>query len=244
LDDVTAGDLKSECLGRPEARGTFGWAKSRFEQCFVGHRKVELEVRRDAPTIIASVEFDYTVLALAYDGDRRVDYTVLLGNYRTLGGQERNIAELVVGFGGCALSSDVTCSPSPLEKSETLEGWKADLRFTGTVTSPAEAGSGPYKLVHSTMALNLAVESNTPGIDSWYDEGAGFSRVRFDSAGATAGKFRGAVFTDHVPTYDLMAIAQAKNGVGEIIGSARHIDDALHHGERTFPSFSVRRWPA
>ncbi|MBY8853498.1 hypothetical protein K7G98_36810 [Saccharothrix sp. MB29] len=39
--------------------------------------------------------------------------------------------------------------------------------------------------------------------------------MRFDPAGATAGKFRGAVFTDHVPTYDLMTVAQAKTGLAK-----------------------------
>ncbi|MEU0881362.1 hypothetical protein ABZ345_22350 [Lentzea sp. NPDC005914] len=239
--EVRADDFKTECQSRPEARTKNGWAKSRFEQCFVGHRKVELKVSPGAPATIASVEFDYTVLAFAYDGDRRVDYTVLLDNYRTLGGQERNIAELVIGFSGCGQTS-VTCTPSPLQKRTTLENWKQGLQFTGTVTSPEE-GTGPYKLVHAVMQLDLSVESNMPKVASWYDLGAGFSRVRFDSAGATAGKFRGAVFTDHVPTYDLMAIAQAKNRVNEIVESARHIADALHHSERTFPSFLGKSIP-
>lgn len=240
-DEVQVMDFKSDCQARPEARTRNGWAKSRFEQCFVGHRKVELKVSPGAPTTIASVEFDYTVLAFAHDGERRAEYTVLLDNYRTLGGQERNIAELVIGFSGCS-QTGVTCDPAPLEKRATLENWKQDLRFTGVVTSPDE-GTGPYKLVHATMTLDLAVESNMPKVDSWYDPGAGFSRVRFDSAGATAGKFRGAVFTDHIPTYDLMAIARAKNKVDDIAESARHIADALHHSERTFPSFLGKNIP-
>lgn len=240
--DFQAVDFKTECWNQSASRNTYGWTKSRYEQCFAGHRKVELKVSPGAPTTIASVEFDYVLMAFAADGARRIDYSLVLDNYRTLGGQERNIAELVIGLGGCA-GSQLTCSPSPLEKRATLENWKSALHFSGSVSTPNGTGEGPHAIVKSTMWLNLAVESNMPRVDSWYDEGAGFSRIRFDSAGAVAGKHHGAVFTDHIPTYDLMAIADAKGTRGEILESARHIDDALHHQERTFPSFNAKSIP-
>lgn len=57
--------------------------------------------------------------------------------------------------------------------------------------------------------------------------------MRFDSAKASLGngKFLGTVFTDFVPTLVLPL-----NGAG-IDQEARRVDDALHHPERTFPSF-------
>jgi hypothetical protein len=51
------------------------------------------------------------------------------------------------------------------------------------------------------------------------------------------------VFTDHIPTYDLMAIADEKGTRGQVVESARHIDDALHHAARTFPSFVGKSVP-
>jgi hypothetical protein len=241
-NDLHAADFKTDCWNQSASRNMFGWTPSRYEQCFAGHRKVELKVRPAAPTTIASVEFDYILMALAPEGARRIDYQLVLENYRTLGGQERNIAELVIGMSGCA-GNQLNCTPSPMEKRATLEGWKSDLRFAGTVTTPNGIGDGPHAIVKATLALGLAVESNMPNIDSWYDEGAGFSRIRFDSAGAVAGKHHGAVFTDHIPTYDLLAIADQRGTRSEIMESARHIDDALHHPERTFPSYVGKSVP-
>ncbi len=58
-----------------------------------------------------------------------------------------------------------------------------------------------------------------------------------------AGKYVGTVFPEFTPTFDLVVIAAVDATLPLVIESARHIDDALHRPERTFPSFIGKTIP-
>lgn len=76
------------------------------------------------------------------------------------------------------------------------------------------------------------------GAATWTDPVTRFSNVRFDSAGTGGMKAQGTVFTDARATYSLSLTDPF------VPQSARHIDDALHHPERTFPSFLGKNVPS
>jgi hypothetical protein len=58
-----------------------------------------------------------------------------------------------------------------------------------------------------------------------------------------ASSANGVVFSDFSPTFDLAALARAANNTAGVQESIQHIDDALHHVERTWPSFVGKAIP-
>ncbi|MEV6233448.1 hypothetical protein AB0L88_36835 [Saccharopolyspora shandongensis] len=76
----------------------------------------------------------------------------------------------------------------------------------------------------------MGVKVSTPGVIPWSDAQSINNQVRFDSTGPVAGKHHGAVFTDARLVFSLSLSDETANE------SARHIDDALHYPEKTFPS--------
>jgi hypothetical protein len=215
-----------ECKQHPEARAPKGWLKNRFEACFTGHQLVELKCK-NCTTKLASVEFDYTLFAFGYDGDRRVDYVLQFDTWKPLGGIERETSTLRVTFNGCGRN----CSPSS-ERISLLRDWDATRRFQMTFTSPESAGSGELVVhqVFTSMDMEIRTPSR-PDFDPWYRPNMATLILRFDSAGAKAGKAKGGVFPDFTPTFKPPGNQDARD-VREFM---RHIDDALHHPERTEP---------
>lgn len=77
-DDDT---FKHLCQQTPQAATHDGWAMDRFNQCFVGHRRIDLKVSPDAPTIVATVEFDYWLLVFPQPTSRLVVYKFGFDNW-------------------------------------------------------------------------------------------------------------------------------------------------------------------
>jgi hypothetical protein len=105
------------------------------------------------------------------------------------------------------------------------------------MTSADSTGVGAEFIASTVVTLGMAITPVDPRVIPWIDNNMGSGAVRFDSAGARAGKHHGSVFPDFIPTYDLVALARADNYLDGVKESVQHIDDALHHIERTFPSF-------
>ncbi|MGI5150021.1 NucA/NucB deoxyribonuclease domain-containing protein [Plantactinospora sp. CA-294935] len=215
-----------------------GWMADRFSRCHIGHRKVELRCT-GCTTVLASVEFDYTLIGIAQNGTRQVDFTLTFDNWTALGGVERETTPMRVDLSGCN-SGLVTCTPTSGEREQLLGTWRLDPRFDVTMTSPDGTGIGAEYLVDSLVELNMAIMPVDPRIAPWIEDDMTRAQVRFDSAGQVAGKHNGTVFADFIPTYDLLALARADGNEQAVRESIQHIDDALHHVERTFPSLLIK----
>lgn len=217
-----------------------GWMADRFSRCHIGHRKVELRCA-NCGTVVASVEFDYTLIGIAYNGARQVDFTLTFDNWTALGGLERETTPMRVDLSGC-FGPMASCSPSG-EREQPLGLWQLDPRFEVTMTSPDDTGIGAEYLVENLVELNMAILPVDPKVTPWLDDDMTAAMVRFDSAGPVAGKHHGTVFSDFIPTFDLLALARSENNVDAVKESIQHIDDALHHVQRTFPSFPLKTPP-
>lgn len=237
-------DLKQQCWSPFHILAALtqkGWMADRFSRCHVGHRKIELRCA-GCTTVIASVEFDYTLIGIAQNGTRKVDFTLTFDNWTALGGVERETTPMRVDLSGCN-SAMASCSPWSGEREQPLGTWHLNPRFDVTMTSPEGTGIGSELLVNSLIQLNMAIIPVDPKVAPWIENDMTKAEVRFDSAGAVAGKHHGTVFSDFTPTYDLLALAQAEGYQLEVAESVQHIDDALHHVRRTFPSFSLKSPP-
>jgi hypothetical protein len=235
-------DLKSVCRSQHAnaASTNQGWMADRFNRCWIGHRDVVLRCA-DCTTMIASVAFDYTLIGIAQNGTRQADFYLSFDNWVAKGGEERVTTPMRVSISGCG--SLVSCNPTNAEVMQPLGDWQAVPTARFTMTSPNGTGSGNDFRVPVLLQLNMAILPVDPTIIPWVENDMATGDLRFDSAGAVAGKTNGTVFSDFAPTYDLLAIARAdanENGVQE---SIQHIDDALHHPERTWPSFLGKAIP-
>jgi hypothetical protein len=232
-------DFKTECLNRPESRTPAGWTRSRFEQCFIGSRTVDLRSRRDGSSV-AKIVFQYSLLAFPVDTERRVDYLFDFDTFTTSGGEPLPVTTLSVDFMGC--TTNVVCSKTPTGRSELVPDWKTapSRRYEFAITSPNGVGEGDWKIIRGLMQLNMSVVTAAPDILPWTESAMANSRVRFDSAGSKLGqgKFNGAIFSDHVPTLELHT-GPGSNHVEE----ARHVYDALYNPKRTFPSLLNKSVP-
>ncbi|WP_436994743.1 NucA/NucB deoxyribonuclease domain-containing protein [Streptomyces sp. enrichment culture] len=84
----------------------------------------------------------------------------------------------------------------------------------------------------------MTLGANSPNADSSYSEvGAFHSGVRFDYAGAVAGKYEGTVFTEARVE---LVLSLSDDAIKE---STRHIRDAQQYPERTFPSWPGKTVP-
>jgi hypothetical protein len=145
---------------------------------------------------------------------------------------------LSVGYFGCATTS-VTCTGAT-EREATTRSWYTDASMDPIVaTSPSRTGVLPYFTVDLNMQVAIHVEYRD-GLTLPYTESIAYNAARFDSAGPAIGgaTLDGAVFIDYMPTLDLPLAGAAINA------EARHVDDALHHPERTFPSVIGKHPPA
>jgi hypothetical protein len=218
-----------------------GWMADRFSRCHIGHRKIELRCT-GCTTVLASVEFDYTLIGIAQNGTRRVDFTLTFDNWTALGGLERDTTPMNVELSGCG-GGLVICTPTSARLEQPLGIWQLNPRFDLTMTSVDGTGIGAEYLVTSLVELNMAIMPVDPKIAPWVEDDMTRAQVRFDSAGQVAGKHNGTVFSDVIPTFDLLAMARADGYEADVKESIQHIDDALHHVERTFPSFMLKNPP-
>ncbi|MBW4717402.1 hypothetical protein KZQ38_09515 [Saccharothrix sp. SC076] len=229
---AAAADLRQDCEAhRNEAAGQRGWARSRFEQC---HRQSKYITLYDTNTLEPKghFEFDLWTLAFAYDGTRRVDYVISVENAKQSQQLNDQWSLLTVTFTGCASRTDLTCT-GPQEVEKTIGDWYYQPHIdTISVTSPDTAGAAPFATVGFDASIGIVAEYRDGRTRPLVDSSSQVNRVRFDSAGSALGngKYKGTVFLDHTPT---LVLPLTGAGIDE---EARHVDDALHHTERTFPS--------
>lgn len=234
--------LRNECVNQhaDAAQRVEGWMKDRFNRCFMGHRKIELKCV-NCSTVIASVEFDYVLVGMTMDGTRQADFVLTFDDWEAWGGIEREVTPMRVSLGGCG--SLVSCNPSDAEVTLPLGSWQALPRMHVTYTSADQTGIGDEYLAHASTALGLAVLPLDPKTVPYVETGMTRAVVRFDSAGARAGKYNGAIFSDFIPTFDLLKLARADNYESGVKESVLHINDALYRPIRTFPSFPGKSVP-
>ncbi|MEW2377562.1 hypothetical protein AB0883_15885 [Micromonospora sp. NPDC047812] len=233
-----AEDFKSECMISLSARRPEGWARSRFEQCFIGARTANLLSRQDA-TVVATIEMEYSLLAFSVDGSRKVDYIFDFDKFETKGGDPLPVTTLTVDFFGCG--GNIACAPSLPMRMATVPEWLAGNRmYSFSVTSPNDTGEGDFKIARSLMQMNMSILTTAPNVYPWQEAAMASSRVRFDSARAPLGngKFHGAVFSDHQPVAEFSAHPDSEHRE-----EAVHIDDALKAPLRTFPSIMNKSVP-
>ena len=216
-------------LGRGAASTPQGWTRNRYQQCFLGHREVELWRRTGTPpptSPIAEMEFDYSLLVNSYNGSRKIDFIFSLHNVQLKGGTIHEITDLAVAVEGCNADT-IFCSPLYVKK--TNVEWRSEPKRTFSMTSSDDAGEGVDKRLHGTFKLNMNMYSRAPNVEPWTESQMTWSDLRFDSNPESARK-SGAVFDQFVPTYDLL-----KTSDPAVDESARHILDAQFHPKRTYP---------
>lgn len=229
-------DLRQQCATHAdEAASGTGWIKSRFESCH--HQPQDLVlVTKGTGEPVGTLQFDEWILGFTYDGSRRVDYVASVENIvvSTEPGQDARTWSINMDFSSVVSGSGgQIVRPSQEHRDDLLGQWNTTPQWTLTYTSPDDTATAPYKVVTANITVALSVAA--PGADLWDNPVPQHSNVRFDSAGAVAGKFSGTVFTDAkvVIPFSLTSFPQ----------SARHYDDALHHTERTFPSIIGKSVP-
>lgn len=234
-------DLKTACRQNHEieAKTRDGWAKDRFQHCFLGSRTVDLLSSNGGPPV-ASILFDYSVLAFAYDGERRVDYVFAFDDFDTKGGDPLPETTLTVAFDGC--NGSAGCSGTPAARSELVPTWKTAPNRTiqFTITSPNGTGAGTYSIIKSLVQMTMTVITARPNYLPWEETGMISSRARFDSAldKLGNGKFHGTIFSDFVPVLEL-----DRSAASTYRAEAVHVDQALHAPVLTFPSFIGKSVP-
>lgn len=239
--DVPDPDLRTQCSQHTDAAGsTNGWAKNRFEKCFFKHQDLVL-VRSDTLEKIGTLSFDEWILGFTYDGSRRVDYvpsieniyvsTVPPADARTWA-INMDFSATVVNGGG----ADIT-RPAQQSRDDLLGSWNQTPQWTLTYTSDDSVVANPGKFLNANTAVSLG--ATAPGAAPWTDPVNRNTNVRFDSAGTGGAKAQGTIFSDVRSTL-MISLSDTASGTTQ---SARHFDDALHHPERTFPSFTGKNVP-
>lgn len=230
-------DLKHDCGNhKVEAGRKQGWARSRFERCHFYYKKLNL--RNTNGQYLGYFDFDLWVLGFAYDGSRRVDYVALVENVHQSTSLRDELTHLTITYSGCYVNTVICSGPSQTDR--TIAEWYRNSRVdTFIITSPDEAGDGPFKIVNFQLFAGFVGEYRDGRTIPESETDTATPRVRFDSAGAALGngKFKGTVFPEHVPT---LGLPLSGEGIDQ---EARHVDDALHHPERTFPSMVGKNVP-
>ncbi|MET7305282.1 NucA/NucB deoxyribonuclease domain-containing protein [Embleya sp. NPDC005575] len=193
------------------------------------------------PKRLGTMWFDEWQLGFAYDGDRRVDFVSSLENIQasTVPGQDARAWPIRVTYSATVSDgggADIV-RPADQDRTDLWGAWDARPQTVLTYTSPDGAVGTPFKRLFATMLVRFEV-TGPPGADPYVDERSAVLRGRFDSAGRVAGKTCGTVFPDHKPTF---AVSLGNPDEDE---SARHIDDALHHADKTFPPTVGKNVPA
>lgn len=235
-------DLREECARHPnEAARQRGWSRSRFEQCHRVYKKLMLHrIEPGRPPIyLGFFRFELVVLAFTHDGDRRADLMISVENAR----QEQHLANeltyLTIDHHACADHPHLTCT-GPLRREDTIGGWYANPHMAQiTITSPDNTGQDPFKTVTAELRTGFTGEYRDGFTRQEIELRTALTAVRFDNAGPKlgSGKHKGTVLTDHQPALPL-SLSDA-----DIDEEARHVDDVLHHTERTFPSLNGKSAP-
>jgi hypothetical protein len=236
--DIPDPDLRTECAQQATASSATGWIKSRFESCFHQSQSLVL-IRTDTGAEVGTLAFDEWILGFTYDGSRRVDFVPSIENIvvSTQPGYDAQTWSINEAFNTSVTSGPAAGLTRPTEegRNDLLGAWDSTPQWTLTYTSDATQVPSPGSLLSTYSAVELSVSA--PGTAGWSDPVSRYSDVRFDSAGTGGMKAQGTVFTDARVTFSLSLSDPT------VAQSARHIDDALHHPERTFPSFLGKSIP-
>lgn len=232
--------LRQECLAHEQQAGTTdGWARNRFEQCH--HRptlKVNLYKVNDG-TYLGFIQYEFWLLTRADYSSRRVDMQLSLENVGIATQLNANLGYITVNVNNCAGAAFVTCTGETY-RSDTIESWfNRGALEPILATSTNGTGALPYATVELTALTSIQVEyrdNNTVP----YTAQLATTAARFDSAGPQIGSApqHGTVLRNVAPTMEV------NRGAGSTYrAEAIHIDDALHHPERTFPAFIGKNVP-
>ncbi|MFE6852169.1 FG-GAP-like repeat-containing protein [Streptomyces sp. NPDC057674] len=234
-------DLRTDCAqagNATAAKSTTGWIKSRFETCM--HRPYDLVLRStDGQKTIGRLWFDAWILGFAYDGDRRVDYLASIEDIRvqTDGDEDATKWRINQQFSHTIDPSNSdpdpqVTGPQQNARDGLLGEWNNQPLWTLKYTSPDKGplySQGNQQRVNALTLASLSVSSPSSSL-TFQDVDSFRSNFRFDYAGPVAGKYKGTVFTEARMTF--------RPRLDDPLGweTARHIYDALHHPERTFPA--------
>ena len=150
-----------------------------------------------------------------------------------------------------------TCRNEHFNQATTREGWMVIRRGRTTARELARRPADEdhhdvtqrhrprrHVPIYNQIKLSMAITPADPKIIPWSESDMTSAEIRFDSAGSgLASAANGTVFSDFSPTFDLAALARAQNDTAAVQESIQHIDDALHHVERTWPSFIGKAIP-
>lgn len=224
-------DLKTDCANHPtEAASPRGWARSRFELCHHYEQTVNL-YRIPTNQYLGKIEYELWVLGFAYDGSRRVDYVISMEDVGISTQLNAYLGYLTVTMSGCQTTT--TSCVGSLTRADNIPGWfTTPTMATVSGISPNDTGNGTHFTVGMLASFEVLVEYRD-GSTLPYVENRALNSVRFDSAGANLGngKFHGTVFVDYVPTLEL-----SMRPGSDHLQEARHVNDAFHHPQWTFPS--------
>ncbi|MET9804467.1 NucA/NucB deoxyribonuclease domain-containing protein [Streptomyces sp. NPDC006368] len=239
-------DLRTECAKQEAAAKTkTGWLKSRFENCYKRHYDLVLRDRNNKEKTRGRLIFDAWVLGFAHDGTRQVDFVASVEDIKVAADGDEDAKEWRLGqhFSTTidASSSDPDAKltgPTVTKRDELLGVWDPRPSWTLVYTSPDKGPQHAQGNMQRVLAvLDMTTTVNSPNVDPYVEVGSYISNFRFDYAGPTAGKHKGAVFTQARVE---LVMSQKDPAVNE---SALHIYDALKRPERTFPSFLGKSVP-
>ncbi|MCC3650767.1 hypothetical protein LIX60_04590 [Streptomyces sp. S07_1.15] len=239
-------DLRQECADHAEAAKTAkGWIKSRFESCQKKPYDLVLRDTRGSGRTLGRMWFDVWVLGFAHDGARKVEYAVSVEDITVQPAANEDATKWRISQSFTHSINATESDPNPrvnapgtTTRDETLTGWHNNPYWTLTYTSPdtGKVEAGNPQRVNAVILMTLGATS--PNASPSYSEVDAFhSGVRFDRAGARAGKHQGTVFTEARVELQLSLSDEA------IKESTRHIRDALQYPERTFPSWPGKSIP-
>lgn len=232
--------LREECQNNADAaKSAKGWWKNRNDRCFHEHHDLVL-VRKGTVQKLGRVIFDEWIFVFNSMDKRRVDYVASVEDIwveQVIGGPEPSTWSIDMQFLSVVQNgpSAGLTRPTTEGRNDLLGAWNERPSWTLTYTSDENLVPDDGKFVTANIRVELSVTA--PGAEPWKDQVRRNADVRFDSAGTGSMRVRGTIFSD---VRSVFSLSLSDDAVKE---SARHIDDALHHPERTFPSWLGKNIP-
>lgn len=228
--------LRAQCLQHQDRASTSGgWTASRYQIC---HRQLVPIVITEDPSgkIIGTGTFVLWMLGFGQPATRMMDFYPSAENMVVSGVAKES---LLIGlhFGGACASININCS-YPRDRVDNVYGWQSNPAMTPiTVTSPNDTGFEPFYTWRAEAKLSIS--GTYPGARPVSQPDVASLNLRFDSAGPKLGNgpYHGAVFPDHVPTFEL-SLSNATHAA-----QARHMWDAHNNAIFTFPDFLGKNIP-
>jgi hypothetical protein len=225
--------LREECENNADAaKSAKGWWKNRYDRCFHEHHDLAL-VRQGTLDVLGTLNFHEWIFVFNSQDKRRTDYVASAEDLvvsQVVGGPEPSTWSIDMQFVSKVLGGPLAglTRPATERRNDLLGAWHERPSWTLTYTSDETLVPDAGKFVTANMTVELSAAA--PGSNTWKDPVGRNADVRFDSAGTGSMRARGTIFSD---VRSVFTLSLSDDAVKE---SARHIDDALHHPERTFPA--------